>query len=85
MRRAMKIHNTTRISIGASAISRLARKLRCCTTGSAVTVTLFFVRSAQSWSSAKVGRSVVNLVYVPSPSGLSRAFFSCPWIASPLA
>jgi hypothetical protein len=85
IRRAMNTQTAISSSIGASAISRLTRKLRCWTTGSAVTVTLFLVRSSQSWSSAKVGRSVLNLVYVPSPPGSSWAFFRCPWIASPLA
>ncbi len=85
IRRAMKSHRTTRSSIGASEISRLARKLRCWTTGSAVTVTSCLVRSSQSLSSAKVGRSVSNLVYLPSPPGFFCSFLSWPWIALPLA
>ncbi len=62
MRRAMNTHRRTSSSIGASEISRLARKLRCTTTGEAVTTTLCRVRLAHSWSSAKAGRWVTNFV-----------------------
>lgn len=62
IRRAMNTHRTTRSSMGARESSRLARKLRCSTTGEAVTFTFCLVRLAHSWSSAKAGRWVVNLV-----------------------
>lgn len=84
IRRAMNTQSTTSSSMGASEISRLARKLRCWTTGSAVTVTSSLTSSAQRLSSAKAGRWVSNLVYLSSLPGTFASFLSCPWMASPL-
>ncbi len=62
IRRARNTQTPISSSIGASEISRLARKLRCCTTGRAVTSTLCDWRVPQRSSLANAGRWVVNSV-----------------------
>ena len=62
IRRATSSHSPSSSTTGASEISRLTKKLCCCTTGLAVMVTPLADSCCHSGSSAHDGRCVSNLV-----------------------